>query len=105
MTTLGNSDVGHGTLTTSSATLHTAGAGSKEEAVTILFINYSASTITVDVTSNGTADVNRLTAQPVSLLTKESMVIECSLGPSDDIRAFASAGTSIKYSKFVRVVA
>lgn len=105
MSTLGSSDVAHGTLTTSSVTLHTAGAGSKEESVTLLFINYSASTITVDVTSNGTADVNRLTAQPISLLTKESMVLECSLGPGDDVRALASAGTSIKYSKFVRVVA
>lgn len=105
MTTLGSSDVGHGTLTTSSATLHTADVGSKEESVTLLFINYSGSTVTVDVTCNGTADVNRLTAQPVSLLTKESMVIECTLGASDDIRALASANTSIKYSKFVRVVA
>lgn len=105
MTTLGSSDVGHGTLTTSSTTLHTAGAGSKEESVTLLFINYSVSTVTVDVTSNGVADVNRLTAQPVSLLTKESMIIECNLGATDDVRAVASANTSIKYSKFVRVVA
>lgn len=97
MATLNTTTSVQGTLTTSLVTLYTAGAGVKEVSVEITFENYSGSSVTVEIFSNGTADVNRVGTQAYTLLTKEMMVLFATLAPNDDIRAKASAGTSVVY--------
>lgn len=104
MTTFGSTASAQGTLTTSNATLHTAAAGSKEESIVIVFQNYSGSTVTVELFSGGTADVNRLGAQAYTLLTKEMLVLKLTLAANDDVRAVCSANTSVAYRKAVRKV-
>ena len=97
MTTLGTTTSIQGTLTTSIVTLYTAGAGVKEVSVAITFENYSGSSVTVEIFSNGTTDLNRIGTQPYTLLTKEMMVLFATLAPNDDIRAKASVNTSVVY--------
>jgi len=106
MATLDTSTSAQGTLTGSPTTdtIYTAGAGVLEESVTVVFINYACSTVTLDLFSGGTADQNRLVGQPVSLLSKEMLVLECTLAPNEDIRALGGAATSIAYTRKARII-
>lgn len=97
MTTVG--DVQQGTLTTSAATeIYTATGDS--ETVILTVINYDGSDRTVDVYLNGTADVNRIAPEALSLEANGgTLVIDpIRLGAGDKIHAKASANTAVVWT-------
>lgn len=106
MTTLGSSTTAQDTLTTTSVTtIYTAGAGSKEEQCTIIFINTDSVSRTLDLFSGGSADVNRLVGQAVTIQSKGMLVLESSLAANEDIRAQASVANKIVWTRKARIVA
>lgn len=73
----------------------TAAAGSAQETWSVVFRNRSGSTVTVKFFLNGTTSTDQFGI--VSLLTLEYCVVTLSLGPSDVLRAEASAATSVAW--------
>lgn len=93
-----SADVTQGTLTGSGTqdTIGTASSGSVQETYSVNFRNYSGSTVTLKVFINGN-DAAHTIAQ-ITLLTLEWVIVSFAFGPSDYMKAEASAGSSVAWT-------
>lgn len=91
-------DITKGTLTGSGTQdiVATAGGGSAQETYSIVFRNYSGSNRTVTLYINGTTSTDVFDSETVDA-SGGRLVLTISVGPSDIVRAEASAGSSIAW--------
>lgn len=80
-----------------------ADAGSVQETYVLVFRNYSAGDVTLELFAGGTTATDQIAEIP--LATGEMATLHISLGPGGDVRAEASAGTAIAWFKFEGVLA
>lgn len=94
-----SSDLTQGTLTGSGTqdTIATADAGSKQETWSVVFRNYSGSDVTVDLFANGTAEQNKFAEFSLDA-SGGFAVATLTVGPSDELKAEASAGTAVVWT-------
>jgi len=93
------SDVTQGTLTGSGTqdTIATAAVGSAQESWSVLFRNYSGSSCTLTLYVNGTASQNIIASVTLDASGGFS-TLDINVGPSDYLKAEASAATSIAWT-------